>query len=350
MLGYEIREAVEAVDLARAARLRVERDEARFGSTMALADTPEIPSSSLLDEIEGLDESRLDELRDGFLIGAVLGDPEWQTRAVVSAIVGQPVRLPRLDREREIFRAAGFLPVMWNEILLEQTLPPPLDGPHEVIASLSADARSLLCVNALLRRRLTTPRHRLGTQALLRPPRLTAAIAELASRGLADEAPSIEDLLDQATVAQLGELREAHGVKSARNKRATIRRLVSAVPERALREWMQEVNPAWVEVDVARVGLGQRSEAITWYEAFARLFAHSLQFQVYTYRDVLAARRMDIPGWEVLRTDDCPVCGRAPTKVAASDPDLLPPFHLGCRCAVVSLLERPGGEPWLPPR
>lgn len=347
-LGYEIREAVEAGDLTTAARLRIERDHARFGSTMALAEPPTIPSPSLVDELEGLAGDRRDELRNGFLIGAVLGDPEWQTRAVVSAIVGQPAHLPRLDRERDVFRAARFLPMMWSEILLEQALPPTLESSLESIAGLSADARTVLCLNALLRRRITTPRHRLGTHALLRHPRLSAAIGELAAQGLADEAPSVEHLLDQATVAQLGELTKAHRIKVGRNKRDTIRRVVSAVPEQALRDWMQSMNPAWAADDVVAVGVGHRSEAVTWYVAFAKLFAHSLQFQVYTYRDVLAAQQMGFGGWEVLKTDDCPVCRSAPSKVAASNPDLLPPFHLGCRCAMVTLLDRPSGEPWLP--
>jgi hypothetical protein len=180
---------------------------------------------------------------------------------------------------------------------------------------------------------------------LLQQPRLTAATAELATRGLADEAPSVEYLLDQATVVQLGELKRAHGVKGARNKRDTIHRLVSAVPEPALKAWMHEMNPAWTADDVVAVGIEQRSEAVTWYEAFAKLFAHSLQFQVYTHRDVRDARQIELRGWQVLRTDDCPVCRNAPTEVAASDAELLPPFHLGCRCATVALLEGLRGEP-----
>jgi hypothetical protein len=68
-LGYEIRDAVEAGDLARAASLRTDLDRARFGASMAVGKPPAIPSGSLLNEIAGLDDGHVGELREGFLLG-----------------------------------------------------------------------------------------------------------------------------------------------------------------------------------------------------------------------------------------------------------------------------------------
>src|SRR5205807_1554268 len=83
-LGYQIRDAVEAGDIPRATVLRVDRDQARLGVSLAGLQPPAVPSDGLLDEINGLGNERVRELRVGFELGAVLGDPEFQTRAVLS--------------------------------------------------------------------------------------------------------------------------------------------------------------------------------------------------------------------------------------------------------------------------
>lgn len=349
-LGFEIREAVETGDVARAARLRVERDAARSGSTMATTEPPAPPAGGVLDEIGGLADDRLEELKTGFLIGIVLGDPDWQARAVLAAIVGQPVRLARLEEERKVFETAGFTPQMWDEELMQRTSPPPIGEPIKALASLTSDARSLLALNALLRRRITATCGRLGAHSLLRPARVQAALDELARHELADRSPTVEDRLSKATMAQLAELRSAHGIRGARSKVETIRRILSSVPEDAVWDWMRSTDPVWVSDDVVAVGVTGGSEAVSWYEAFARLFAHSLQFQLYRQRDIASLQRARFPGWEILKTDDCPVCREGPNQVAASEPERLPPFHLGCRCAVVPVLRDPEtGRYWLPP-
>ncbi len=105
-------------------------------------------------------------MQAGFLIGAILGDGEWQTRAVLGTMVGQPVRLPRLDVERGVFRSAGFLPAMWHEILIAGTSPPSSHEMVDRLSALSADARSLLALNGLLGRQTVRARGKLGPRLI----------------------------------------------------------------------------------------------------------------------------------------------------------------------------------------
>jgi hypothetical protein len=350
-LGCEIREAVEAGDLARAVSLRIDRDHAQFGSSMALAQPLMVPTESVLNEISGLDDQRLSELREGLVLGAVLGDTEFQTRAVLSTVVGQALAWPRFKQEQQVFKAAGFTPMMWDDVLIEQVSPPQAEGKLQIVASLSADARALLGLNALLARRMTASRDDLGARALFTPARTLVALEELAPHGLADQAPTLEDRLSQATAPELAKLGVPYGVKNGRRKSETISRLLAGIPEADVWTWIESTNRAWAADDLVTIGLLGRSETVKWYTAFARLFAHSFQFQLYTDRDEADLTTMGYSGWDVLKTDDCPVCRRAPKRVMASEAERLPPFHLGCRCDVVPILEDPrSGRPWLPPR
>jgi hypothetical protein len=330
--GVSLRLAVEAGDMAAAKRAAGDRLEAiarltgqpghdgliRFDETGTHA-ALQLPAVEGL----GLPDDRAEDVRVGLALTRATGTHLAAGDAVLAALVGLPLTgvWPAFYAEREQWRINQFRPAMWGARLLERE--PPFWQPA-ALAGLSRDARQLLAFPKLVRRRQVMTEATLSARTLLPAGRLRAALSELAQSELAG-VPTLSDRLMVLTAAELKAAHRMLGLPETGTKPRLVEALASA--SQADVEHLVAQHPVASAGEVT-IGLGAGREA-DWLVAFADLLGHWLTVG-------LISRAVDVAtgshGWTVLKTDDCPTCRDGPLKVGRQTPQLLPPFHIGCRC------------------
>lgn len=156
--------------------------------------------------------------------------------------------------------------------------------------------------------------------------RLDRGLAELVTAYLA-EVPSRADRLATLTVAQLKEAHARLGLPGKGTKVALVSAFSSLDADQVDR-YLGEHHASALAPEIA-VGLAV-GKAADWLIAYATLVAHWLTVGVLP--SMRQANDGGSAGWQVFKTDDCPVCRKAPSRVPRGRPHELPPFHVGCRC------------------
>jgi hypothetical protein len=231
---------------------------------------------------------------------------------------------PQFWRERDQWRGGTFRPDMWPAVLLDTE--PDVSWQPAALTVLNFDARQVLAYPKLVRRRSAVTRQFLAERTLLPFDRLDHAIDELHNVGLA-QVPTLTDRLDTLTAVQLKQAHTALGLTSKGAKPALVAALTS-LDDTRVHAYLADHHPDTLEPELT-VGVGA-GKAADWFVAYATLMAH--WFTV----GLLPARQVQdggTAGWEIYKTDNCPVCRKAPSRVPRNRPHELPPFHIGCRCA-----------------
>jgi hypothetical protein len=232
---------------------------------------------------------------------------------------------PRFWRERDQWRGDVFRPSMWPAVLLDSE--PDVSWQPAALTALSFDARQVLAYPKLVRRRSAVTRQFLAERTLLPFDRLDRAIDELHGVGLA-QVPTLTDRLATLTAAQLKQAHAAFGLTSRGTKPVLVAAL-AALEDVQVQVYLAANHPDALELELT-VGIGAGKVA-DWFVAFAALTAH--WFTVGLLPTARQVQDGGTDGWEIYKTDNCPVCRKAPSRVPRNRPHELPPFHIGCRCA-----------------
>jgi hypothetical protein len=305
-VGGSIRDALEAGDSQKAARLRGELahtealirhtfgpppksmdHDSRFQGAAYLAAALTLPEVNELD---------LDD-RHGAALRVTLALSR-DTDPVAAALIGLLLEWPRFREERELWRRESHRPAAWTEALLGAE---PSLGDAASVAALSVDARAVLGFPKLLRRTQEVSVAQIDRRAFFPTPRTLAALDELVSCDLA--------------------------------------RPVTAATEPA---GLDPTDPVTGDA-VFAVGLGRSLPRATlrWWSELGALAGRWLHRCAYRGEIVFRLGRAeqddegDAPTIIQVRHGDvhCPVCWKAPHRVRVWEPERLPPYHLGCTCS-----------------
>lgn len=333
LCGQRLREAVERGDLKAARQAWRERERAKASASgyphsdnLIGFDDEVIRDAKTLPQVAelGLSAARTAELR---IVLALNGTANLAgTDGVLGVLLGTDLPVwPRFDTERALWQNSAFTPASWPAVLL--TDPPALPWQPAGLAALSSDARQVLAYPKLVRARTAVTRQFLAERTLLNATRLNAALGELERSGLATT-PTVADRLGVLTVVQLRQAAVELGVASKGAKAALVASVAATDPD-GVTAYLSGHHPAALAAEIT-VGVGA-DKAAAWLIAYAGLIAHWLTVGLLpTARQVADG---GTAGWTVFKTDTCPVCRKAPSRVPRSRPQDLPPFHLGCRCA-----------------
>ncbi|MFK4299553.1 hypothetical protein ABH924_004737 [Arthrobacter sp. GAS37] len=265
-------------------------------------------------ETVGFDGNRLDEVRLALAFGTALGVPS--SESVLATLLGAPLPAwEQFETEKAGWLSSGVRPSMWAGVLLEED--PDMSWQPESLSNLSFDARQVLALPKLVRRRIAVTRKFLAERTLLPEDRMDSAILELTAAGLAST-PTAAERLSSLTVEQL---KVAMGVLevAARGTKAALVKAIAALPDGQVNNYLMTNHPDALQCELT-VGIGA-DKAAKWLVEYSTLMAHWLVFSLTT------ARWTSVEGnspTEVLRADDCPECMN-PKRAE-------PPFHIGCRC------------------
>ena len=331
--GQRAREAIERGDVRSAGRAWKNRQEAKAKAHGYPTDNgfvgfnaEAVRDATTVGEVGelGLLPERGQELRIALALDQALNLKAAD--GALAALLGSPLpSWPRFWRERDQWRSGTFRSDMWPAVLLDTE--PDLSWQPAALTTLSSDAREVLTYPKLVRRCSAVTRQLLAERTLLPFDRLDRAIDELRNAGLA-QPPTLTDRLATLTAVQLKQAHIALGLTSTGSKAVLVAALTS-LDDACVHAYLADRHPDALRPEL-NVGVGA-GKAADWFLAYATLMAHWFTVGLLpTGRQVQDGGKA---GWEIFKTDDCPVCRKAPSRVPRNRPRELPPFHIGCRCA-----------------
>jgi len=229
---------------------------------------------------------------------------------------------------------------MWKQLKASDdpvTKDPPDLGPQVLkIAHLSSDARLALALSGGLTglhlRTAGGVEERTGMDAR----RTRDALDELVSRGLA-ESPSLELRLTSLTAENLKKMAAQLGLSKSGTKSRMAEAITKDAAEGETIKLLEKHHPGALDPTLLAIGIGKESESLGWLRNFSAALVHYSTFLGYRQREIDQAQRgrAGMIGWRRRTNDECPVCSDAVQVVPLDRHDLLPPFHIGCRCMAV---------------
>lgn len=240
------------------------------------------------------------------------------------------------------FDQANYFPPAWSSLHAgREPLPEEAAEALGKFNTLSIDAKLLLVGNNAVTTAgpITIPLDDAGRQVGFLPEKVKHIIVtELAPAGIGDYPIPAAERLALLRVQELRELCDELDIPKSGNKVDLVRRIAESAPD----DFINSVLPPEAHRDMGRFGFSLSLRARNAIKAeinVIQLLASTLQSRLATLNRLEEYRKSDVSKVTIYGASDnpCPICKDHNGKevaIASAGPNVLPPFHPGCRCRI----------------
>lgn len=280
-----------------------------------------------------------------FILENYLSDFRSLKREVIALLLGGRWEWAEFDKWHQKFTELDYFPYMWASVQFR-----PLEEIPEAVqtldtfAHLSLDARRLLVGNNAVNKanQVTRAIEDMGREVGMMKNETLKVIEELKAFNLAKYPLEIYEKLAILKVDDLKELCEEYSLPKTGKKVDIVERISQNITEKELRSLL----PSEAQRDSARIGFCLPLRArnyVDWNIAKIELLTHTLEFSSYKLRNIEGYKQSSIiKKVEILGVegDPCPICAPQNKKIFnTNDINSLPPFHPGCRCTTIPIID-----------
>jgi len=318
--------------------------EPRIEITVSKGTSQPLPATLPISGLTKEQKERIDFILDNYL-----SDFRSLERELIALLLGEKWGWPEFEKWHQKFTEINYFPYMWHSIL-SRSLEEIPEGVQTLdnFVNLSLDARRLLVGNNAVNKanQVTRAVEDIGCEVGMTTNKTLKVIEELKKFNLAKYPLEISENLPLLKVDDLKEICKEYSLPKTGKKMDIVERISQNIPENELRRLL----PSETQRDAARVGFSlslRVKNYVDWNIEKIKLLTHNLGFSSYKLGSIEGYKRSGIvKKVEILDTDDCPICALHRGKII-NITDLLnidvlnslPPFHPGCRCTIVPVLD-----------